>query len=559
MAEYYPLLSKAVSGLRNGPPEKRQAIYDRARQALVGQLRSMEQANSELIDRETRALDDAIAQVEAEIGPAETPQTTPGPGPSSPSAAMAAAPASLAAAGDPAPKRPALPPRPASAPGPTSTVVRDRPTPARPAPPRPFAVPPRPTAPPRPAPAAADPKPAPAAAASQAEPTAPVLRATRAPADRAEPPILPVAPRLEVKPVEAVEPDTREGETDPVPREQAAVGSQTTVRPVAPRQPAPKQAVSLRGLIVGLVAALVVAGIGYAAWRLRDKPEALARARAALQASHQPDQQAGKVDNRADGGAAPPTIVAPDSPSGTAPPQPTADPVQASAPAPVDAPAAQAAPPPTPVQKDTPAADPVQAAPAPVAPQGQAQDTGSAPLPVSQRAAFLVNAPDEDPKVKTYVGTVVWTTENLSPGQGQPLAMAVRAEVDIPDADLKLSMLLQKNVEAQFPASHTIELRFTQTAGNSLGSVKQINVPQLRKDDTPTGDPLAGLPVTITDNYFLVGLTRGDVVARNLDLLQSRNWIDVPCLLASGKIAKVTFEKGATGDKLLSDAIQSWQ
>ena len=75
----------------------------------------------------------------------------------------------------------------------------------------------------------------------------------------------------------------------------------------------------------------------------------------------------------------------------------------------------------------------------------------------------------------------------------------------------------------------------------------------------PNGEPVAGLPVTITENYFLVGLTRGDMVSRNLDLLQSRNWIDVPCRLASGKIAKITFEKGTAGDKILTDAVQSWQ
>ena len=56
-----------------------------------------------------------------------------------------------------------------------------------------------------------------------------------------------------------------------------------------------------------------------------------------------------------------------------------------------------------------------------------------------------------------------------------------------------------------------------------------------------------------------MGLTRGDVVARNLDLIQTRNWIDIPCLLTSGKVAKITFEKGAVGDKVIGDAIQSWQ
>ena len=68
MAEYYPLISRAVAGLRTRTPEARQAIYDRARQALVGQLRAMEPpVPEEAIARETAALDEAIARTEAEI------------------------------------------------------------------------------------------------------------------------------------------------------------------------------------------------------------------------------------------------------------------------------------------------------------------------------------------------------------------------------------------------------------------------------------------------------------------------------------------------------------
>jgi len=42
MADYYPLLAKALAGLPSTTtPAARQAIYDRARKALIGQLRSL--------------------------------------------------------------------------------------------------------------------------------------------------------------------------------------------------------------------------------------------------------------------------------------------------------------------------------------------------------------------------------------------------------------------------------------------------------------------------------------------------------------------------------------
>src|SRR5271166_7005566 len=70
MADYYPLLAKAVSGLKTSTPETRGAIYERARKALLGQLRSMQPpAPENAIEREARALDEAVARLEREFGP----------------------------------------------------------------------------------------------------------------------------------------------------------------------------------------------------------------------------------------------------------------------------------------------------------------------------------------------------------------------------------------------------------------------------------------------------------------------------------------------------------
>src|SRR5437899_558921 len=67
MADYYPLIAKAVSGLEKSTGEVRRALYDRARTALLAQLRGVEPALSEPdITRERLALEEAIRKVEAE-------------------------------------------------------------------------------------------------------------------------------------------------------------------------------------------------------------------------------------------------------------------------------------------------------------------------------------------------------------------------------------------------------------------------------------------------------------------------------------------------------------
>jgi hypothetical protein len=251
----------------------------------------------------------------------------------------------------------------------------------------------------------------------------------------------------------------------------------------------------------------------------RDNPDDLARMKPAPSAEQTGDAASGKIVERIGGGQAPrPTTPTPGTQTNqqaqTAPGSPTKPTTPSTAPA----------------------------------------------IAVAQRAALLVDAPDEPQKVRTFVGNVVWRLDNVSRGPGQPLSIGVRAEVDLPDAKLRAVMLIQKNTDDTLPASHTIELRFIPTEGGPIPGVAQISTPQMRKEDTPAGDALTGVPAPIMQNYFLVGLTRGDTaVARNVDLMRTRAWFDIPMLLSDQRIAKITFEKGSAGERVINEALEAWQ
>ncbi len=112
MAEYYPLLAKAVAGLPNSTPETRRALYDRARKALLAQLQSLQPPVPEAdVARETRALDMAMARIEAELtapnGAAAA--ATPSPPQVHPAAKTSPVPPPLSA---PLPRTPPSQPRP---------------------------------------------------------------------------------------------------------------------------------------------------------------------------------------------------------------------------------------------------------------------------------------------------------------------------------------------------------------------------------------------------------------------------------------------------------------
>src|SRR5712671_5390735 len=68
MADYYPLIARAISGLDpSAPGESRRALYERARAALIAQLRGVQPPLSESeITRERLALEEAVRKVESE-------------------------------------------------------------------------------------------------------------------------------------------------------------------------------------------------------------------------------------------------------------------------------------------------------------------------------------------------------------------------------------------------------------------------------------------------------------------------------------------------------------
>ncbi len=187
----------------------------------------------------------------------------------------------------------------------------------------------------------------------------------------------------------------------------------------------------------------------------------------------------------------------------------------------------------------------------PAAPRGPA-------VPVAQKAEMWVGSLTEPTKVdRIYNGSVVWRLENVG-GPGEPIGSAIRGDIDIPDAKLKMSLLFRKNTDATLSASHTINVSFTVAPGSPIGGVKAIGPIQMRRSDAQSGEKVVGIPVPITENNFLIGLMRGDHESRNILLLRSLTALDLPMQLADGRAATINMEKGPSGERVFADAIDAW-
>lgn len=178
--------------------------------------------------------------------------------------------------------------------------------------------------------------------------------------------------------------------------------------------------------------------------------------------------------------------------------------------------------------------------------------------PVAQRVVLYDEDPS-DPKGKQYVGSVIWRTEPIKASGNQKADIAVRADIDIPDRKFKMTISFRRNTDSSLPASHTAELTFILPQDFSGGGVGNVPGILMKSNEQARGTPLSALAVKVTDGFFLVGLSNVDSErTRNLQLMKERSWFDVPLVYTNQRRAIIAIEKGAPGERAFNEAFAQW-
>jgi hypothetical protein len=180
---------------------------------------------------------------------------------------------------------------------------------------------------------------------------------------------------------------------------------------------------------------------------------------------------------------------------------------------------------------------------------------------IAQRAVIFEENQIDPQRPLISAGRAIWRLDAVNSGQGQPLETVIRGHVDLPGAGLTLNLVLRRNLDAALPASHTIELTFNTSpvAGSPARTVRDVALPLMRPEESIRGVALAGLPVPVKDNVFLIRLSdlKGDV-EKNTELLLKRNWMELPIRFASGQKAALLFDKGVSGERIFLEAFRQW-
>jgi len=524
MADYYPLIARAIAGLDpNAPGESRRALYERARTALIAQLRSVQPPLSESeITRERLSLEEAVRKVESEAAQRAREASRPGGGSGAPRGgdafrrANARPPESAGPPGAPPgamrqrppsqpPSRESRPPLGQDEQRPPRNLRADAPPPGAPRPQPPqipmqdAALPPPPPQPPgmrgfRDIAADADDLGRAAAQANRAARKTYANVPSPSPEfDRLEPSMEnrgadPDAPYSYDESLEEADRYAPQPAQMPPPRERSRLSQDRDREPKKQRTRSAAVFPFKSAIAVGIVLILVGAGILWG--------------RSAVTAVSGLFKSSAVVE-------APKDPAAPQS--------------------------------------------------RPKIPDRVGQPSSSENVaPVAQRVVLYDEDPS-DPKGKQYVGSVIWRTEPIKASGNQKPDVAVRADIEIPDRKFKMTMSFRRNTDSSLPASHTAELTFILPQDFSGGGVGNVPGILMKSNEQARGTPLAGLAVKVTDGFFLVGLSNVDSDrARNLQLLKERSWFDVPLVYVNQRRAIIAIEKGAPGERAFNDAFALW-
>jgi hypothetical protein len=188
---------------------------------------------------------------------------------------------------------------------------------------------------------------------------------------------------------------------------------------------------------------------------------------------------------------------------------------------------------------------------APVAPP-----TAAVPA-VGQVATLYEENPGGQQQFQNFPGTVVWRTESVSVGPGRAPDLALRIEIEIPDRKMNISLLLRRNTDASFPASHTLEIQFD-TPGDPFGGISNVRGMRAKNAEAANGSVLVmSDPEKIKDGDVLFALPDTQL-EQNILLLRERPWFDIAFFYNNGRRGVLAFEKGTPGERAINDALTAW-
>jgi hypothetical protein len=155
-------------------------------------------------------------------------------------------------------------------------------------------------------------------------------------------------------------------------------------------------------------------------------------------------------------------------------------------------------------------------------------------------------------------GSITWSAVRETGADGKPDPQ-IQGRINVPDRGISALITIKRNTDNSLPASHIIEVVFSVPADFEGGAIDNLQRIAMKRTEQDRGDPLVAVTAKVTDDTYLVALNDfADVVKRNMELLSTRGWIDIPVNYRNGRRALLTFDKGTQGANVFEQVMREW-
>ncbi|WCK01634.1 hypothetical protein [Agrobacterium tumefaciens] len=155
-------------------------------------------------------------------------------------------------------------------------------------------------------------------------------------------------------------------------------------------------------------------------------------------------------------------------------------------------------------------------------------------------------------------GSVSWSLQQENDAEGKP-SPTVQGQITVPGRGLSALITFKRNTDPSLPASHLIEIVFSVSPGFEGGAIDSVQRIAMKSTEQDRGNALIAVPAKITDDFHMIALNDfPDAMKTNLELLKSRNWIDIPVSYRNGRRALLTLQKGNDGIAAFDKALGEW-
>lgn len=155
-------------------------------------------------------------------------------------------------------------------------------------------------------------------------------------------------------------------------------------------------------------------------------------------------------------------------------------------------------------------------------------------------------------------GSVSWSLQNEQDANGKP-SPTVQGQITIPGRGLSALITFKRNTDPSLPASHLVEIVFSVGAGFEGGAIDSVQRIAMKSTEQDRGNALIAVPAKITDDFHMIALNDfPDALKTNLELMRTRDWIDIPVSYRNGRRALLTLQKGADGKAAFDSALREW-